>query len=100
MFKPIADKIVIKKIENEGQTSGGVIIPDTTQEGTRQAEVVAVGPGRILENGTRMEPQCKVGDIVVFPKVGNIFEANGEEYYIVREIDILTILNKGEELNG
>ena len=47
-----------------------------------------------------MEPQCKVGDIVVFPKVGNIFEANGEEYYIVREVDILTILNKGEELNG
>ena len=94
MFKPIADKIVIKKIENEGQTSGGVIIPDTTQEGTRQAKVVAVGPGRILENGTRMEPQCKVGDIVVYPKVGNTFEAEGEEYMIVREIDLLTILEK------
>ena len=96
MFIPIADKVVIKKIENEGQTAGGVIIPDTTHEGTRHAEVIAVGPGRGLENGTRFEPQVKVGDIVVFPKVGNVFEADGEEYYIVREIDILTIINKGE----
>jgi chaperonin GroES len=100
MFIPIADKVVIKKLDSEGQTSGGVIIPDTTHEGTRKAEVVAIGPGRILENGTRFEPQVKVGDIVVFPKVGNIFEANGEEYYIVREVDILTILKQGEELNG
>jgi len=96
MFNPIADKIVVKKIENEGQTSGGVIIPDTTQEGTRKAEVIAVGPGRVLENGSRMEPQVKVGDTIVYPKVGNILEHEGQEYYIVREIDILTIINKGE----
>ena len=96
MFNPIADKVVVKKIENEGQTSGGVIIPDTTQEGTRKAEVIAVGPGRVLENGTRMEPQVKVGDTIVYPKVGNILEHEGAEYYIVREIDILTIINKGE----
>tara|TARA_R100000152_G_scaffold17463_1_gene9033 strand:+ start:305 stop:595 length:291 start_codon:yes stop_codon:yes gene_type:complete len=96
MFNPIADKVIIKKIENEGQTLGGVIIPDTTHEGTRKAEVIAVGPGRILENGTRMESQCKVGDVIVYPKTGHIFEHEGEEYYIVREIDILTIINKGE----
>jgi len=96
MFNPIADKVVIKKIENEGQTSGGVIIPDTTHEGTRKAEVIAVGPGRWLDNGTRAEMQVKVGDIVIFPKVGNIFEADGEEYYLVREIDILTIYKQGE----
>jgi len=94
MFLPIADKVVIKKLDNEGQTTGGVIIPDTTQEGTRHAEVIAVGPGRNLENGNRTQMQCKVGDIVVFPKVGNICEVKGEEYYIVREIDILTILEK------
>ena len=92
MFRPIADKVVIKKIENEGQTSGGVIIPDTTQEGSRHAEVIAVGPGRWLDNGNRAEMQVKVGDKIVYPKTGNIVEVEGEEYYIVREIDILTIL--------
>jgi|TARA_R110000787_G_scaffold72900_1_gene162533 chaperonin GroES len=92
MFKPIADKVIIKKIENEGQTLGGVIIPDTTQEGSRHAEVIAVGPGRILESGDRTSMQCKVGDTVIFPKMGNIIEVEGEEFYIVREIDILTIL--------
>jgi|TARA_R100000458_G_C8173541_1_gene173136 chaperonin GroES len=92
MFNPIADKVVIKKIENEGQTSGGVIIPDTTQEGSRHAEVIAVGPGRWLDNGTRTTMQVKPGDKVIYPKVGNVCEVEGEEYYIVREIDILTIL--------
>tara|TARA_R100001198_G_C5228469_1_gene208383 strand:- start:14 stop:301 length:288 start_codon:yes stop_codon:yes gene_type:complete len=92
MFRPIADKVVIKKIENEGQTSGGVIIPDTTQEGSRHAEVIAVGPGRWLDNGNRAEMQVKVGDKIVYPKTGNIVEVEGEEYYIVREVDILTIL--------
>jgi len=94
VFKPIADKVIIKKLDNEGQTTGGVIIPDTTQEGTRQARVIAVGPGRILENGQLSQMQCKVGDVIIFPKVGNICEVEGEEYYIVREIDILTILEK------
>jgi len=94
MFNPIADKVVVKKIENEGQTSGGVIIPDTTQEGSRHAEVIAVGPGRWLDNGKRTEMQVKVGDKIVYPKVGNIVEFEGEEYYIVREVDILTILEK------
>ena len=92
MFRPIADKVVIKKIENEGPTSGGVIIPDTTQEGSRHAEVIAVGPGRWLDNGNRAEMQVKVGDKIVYPKTGNIVEVEGEEYYIVREVDILTIL--------
>jgi chaperonin GroES len=92
MFNPIADKVVIKKIENEGQTTGGVIIPDTTHEGTRHAEVIAVGPGRWLDNGKRAEMQVKAGDKIIYPKVGNICEVEGEEYYIVREIDILTIL--------
>tara|TARA_R100000315_G_C5195946_1_gene114709 strand:+ start:332 stop:622 length:291 start_codon:yes stop_codon:yes gene_type:complete len=92
MFIPISDKIVIKRLEANGQTAGGVIIPDTTQEGTYQGEVLAVGPGRILENGQRSPMQCKVGDTVVYPKVGHTFEAEGEEYILVREIDLLTIL--------
>tara|TARA_R110000765_G_scaffold132340_1_gene230799 strand:- start:442 stop:732 length:291 start_codon:yes stop_codon:yes gene_type:complete len=92
MFQPIADKVVLKRHEAKGQTSGGVIIPDTTHEGTYQGEILAVGPGRVLENGERSSMQCKVGDVVVYPKVGNMFEAEGEEYILVREVDLLTIL--------
>ena len=92
MFRPIADKVVVKRHEAKGQTTGGVIIPDTTHEGTYQGEILAVGPGRILENGERSQMQVSVGDIVIYPKVGNIFEAEGEEYILVREIDLLTIL--------
>ena len=63
MFRPIADKVVIKQVEAKTQTMGGVIIPDTTHEGTYQGEILAVGPGRVLENGERSEMQTKVGDI-------------------------------------
>ena len=94
MFNPIGEKVVLKQVEKDGQTAGGVIIPDTTHEGSRHGEILAVGPGRLLENGQRGHMQCKVGDIVVYPKVGNTFEAEGEEYMIVREIDLLTILEK------
>jgi chaperonin GroES len=94
MFRPIADKVVLKQKEKDGQTSGGVIIPDTSHEGTRHGEILAVGPGRPLEDGKRSIMQCKVGDIVVYPKVGNVFESEGEEYIIVRELDLLTILEK------
>ena len=96
MFRPIADKVVIKQVEAKTQTSGGVIIPDTTHEGTYQGEVLAVGPGRILENGQRGQMQCNVGDTVIYPKVGNTFEAEGKEYILVREIDLLTILDLEE----
>lgn len=92
-FNPIDQRVVLKQIEVTGTTSGGVIIPDTTKEGTEIAEVIAVGPGRQLESGGRNTMQCKVGDTVVIPKHGfNRFDADGEEYYIIREIDILTIL--------
>ena len=93
MFNPIDQKVILKQIELTGKTAGGVIIPDTTQEGTEHAEVVAVGPGRQLESGERNKMQCKVGDTVVIPKSGfHRFDSNGEEYYIIKEIDILTIL--------
>lgn len=93
MFKPVGDKIVLKKITETGQTSGGVIIPDTTQEGTLMGEVVAVGPGRILENGERSEMQCIIGDKIIYPKFGaKELEINNEDYLIIRENEILTII--------
>lgn len=95
MFLPIEDNVVLQKATNTGQTSGGVIIPDTTQEGTLQGEIIAVGPGRNLENGNRTNMQCKVGDIVVYPKYGaKELEIEGEDYLIIKEKDLLTILEQ------
>ena len=94
-FNPIDQRVVLKQIEVTGQTSGGVIIPDTTNEGTEIAQVVAVGPGRQLEGGGRNTMQCKVGDTVAVPKTGfHRIDVDGEEYYVIREIDVITILEK------
>jgi len=95
MFLPIEDNVVLKQVTDTGQTSGGVIIPDTTQEGTLQGEVIAVGPGRNLENGDRTHMQSKTGDIVVYPKYGaKEVEIDGEDYLIIKEKELLTILEQ------
>jgi len=87
-FNPIDQRVVLKQIEVTGQTSGGVIIPDTTNEGTEIAEVVAVGPGRQLESGGRNIMQCKVGDTVAVPKSGfHRIDVDGEEYYVIRILE-------------
>lgn len=95
MFLPIEDNVVIQQITDTGQTSGGVIIPDTTQEGTLQGQVIATGPGRNLENGDRARMQCKVGDVVIYPKFGaREVEIDGEEYLIIKEKELLTIIEQ------
>jgi chaperonin GroES len=95
MFLPIEDNVVIQQITDTGQTSGGVIIPDTTQEGTLQGTVIAVGPGRNLENGDRTRMQCKVGDTVIYPKFGaRELEIDGEDYLFIKEKELLTILEQ------
>tara|TARA_R110001592_G_scaffold141485_1_gene362980 strand:- start:305 stop:622 length:318 start_codon:yes stop_codon:yes gene_type:complete len=100
MFIPVGDRIVLRQYDEGDMTTGGVIIPDTTQEGSLQGEVVAVGPGRILDNGERGPMQCNVGDIVVYPKFGTTnLDVEGDEYFILRENDVLTIIEKGED-NG
>ncbi len=95
MFLPIEDNVVLQKATETGQTAGGVIIPDTTQEGTLSGEVIAVGPGRNLENGDRTHMQCKIGDIVVYPKYGaKELEIDGDDYLIIKEKELLTILEQ------
>ena len=95
MFLPIEDNVVLQKSTETGQTAGGVIIPDTTQEGTLSGEVIAVGPGRNLENGDRTHMQCKIGDIVVYPKYGaKELEIDGDDYLIIKEKELLTILEQ------
>ena len=92
MLKPLADRVIVKVLESEERTKGGIVLPDTAKEKPQEGEVKAVGPGRILENGTKVAPEVKVGDIVVFAKYGGTeVKVDGEELLILRESDILAI---------
>lgn len=91
-LKPLGDRVVVKVMEQEERTKGGIVLPDTAKERPQQGEVVAVGPGRILDNGQRVAPEVKVGDVVIFAKYGGTeVEVDGEEYLVLRESDILAI---------
>tara|TARA_R110001599_G_scaffold1706_5_gene8474 strand:- start:25109 stop:25387 length:279 start_codon:yes stop_codon:yes gene_type:complete len=92
-MNPISDKVVLKPIDAQDVTTGGVIIPETAQDATMMGEIVAVGPGFHLMNGDRGSMQTSVGDKVVYPKHGcKKFEQDGEEYLIIREPELLVIL--------
>ncbi|HHW27286.1 MAG TPA: co-chaperone GroES [Firmicutes bacterium] len=92
VLKPLADRVVIKPIQAEEKTKGGIVLPDTAKDKPQEGEVVAVGPGRILDNGTRLTPEVKVGDRVIYSKYsGSEVKIDGEEHLVVREQDILAI---------
>lgn len=91
-LKPLGDRVVVKPIEQEEKTAGGIVIPDTAKEKPQQGEVIAVGPGRVLENGERLKPEVSVGQRVLYAKYGGTeVKLNGQEYLILRESDILAI---------
>jgi chaperonin GroES len=93
MIKPLSDRVVVKPSPAEEVTKGGIILPDTAKEKPQQGEVVAVGSGRISDNGELIKPQVKKGDIVLFGKYsGTEVTIEGEEYLILRESDILAVL--------
>jgi chaperonin GroES len=91
---PLGDRVVIKALEAEAKTKGGIVIPDTAKEKPQEGKVVAVGKGKVLENGTIQSPEVKVGDKVLYGKYsGNeITTKEGEELLIMREEDILAII--------
>ncbi len=92
MLKPLADRVIIKVLSGEEKTQGGIVLPDTAKEKPQEGEVIAVGPGKILDNGTRVAPEVKKGDTVVFAKYsGTEVKLEGQEYLIVRDADILAI---------
>lgn len=89
-IKPVREKIVVKPHDAETQTRGGIIIPDTAKDRANQGEVVAVGSGRILNDGTEIQPVLKPGDQVLFiPEVGYEFEHNGERLLSLTEAEII-----------
>jgi len=92
-IRPLGDRVVVKRLEEEQKTRGGIIVPDTAKEKPQQAEVVAVGPGRISEEGKRVPPDVKKGDKVLFGKYsGSEITVGDEELLILREEDILAII--------
>ncbi|WP_152050176.1 co-chaperone GroES [Tautonia marina] len=89
-IRPLDDRIVIKEIEAEEKTSGGIVLPDTAREKPQRGRVVAVGPGKLLDNGSRAEIGLKEGDEVLFGKyAGTEIKVDGEEIKILRESDVL-----------
>ncbi|MDI6851231.1 MAG: co-chaperone GroES [bacterium] len=92
-LRPLADRVVIKRIEEEEVKKGGIIIPDTAKEKPQKGEVIAVGPGRLDEKGNRIPLEVKVGDKVLFSKyAGTEVKVGDEEYLVMREDDILCII--------
>jgi chaperonin GroES len=96
-FRPLHDRVVVKRIEAEERSAGGIIIPDTAKEKPQQGEVVAVGPGSRDENGNLVPVDVRVGDRVLFGKwSGSEVKIDGVEYLIMKESDILGVLEEGE----
>lgn len=89
-LQPMADRLVVKPIAKEEVTKGGIFLPDTAKEKPQEGEVIAVGPGRVTEEGKRVEMDLKVGDTVIYAKYGGTeIKLEGEEYMILRESDVL-----------
>ena len=93
-FRPLHDRVVVRRIEAEEKTSGGIIIPDTAKEKPQEGEVVAVGPGARNDNGTLVELSVKAGDRILFGKwSGTEIKIDGEELLIMKESDILGVID-------
>ena len=91
--RPLQDRVLVKRLEEEEKTKGGIIIPDTAKEKPQEGKIIAVGKGKILENGTKIELDVKVGDKILFSKYGGTeIKLEGEDYLIMREDDILGII--------
>ncbi|MEJ2046963.1 MAG: co-chaperone GroES [Dehalococcoidia bacterium] len=89
-LKPLADRVVVKPIERETVSRGGIVLPDTAKEKPQEGKVVAVGEGRLSDDGKRLPMDVKVGDIVIYAKYGGTeIKINDEELVILRESDIL-----------
>ena len=92
---PLNDRIVIKRLEGEGTTKGGIIIPDAAKEKPQEGRVVAVGSGKMTEKGQRVAPEVKVGDKILFGKYsGTEIKIDGDEHVMLREEDILAIIEE------
>ena len=92
-FRPLGDRVVVRRVKEEQKTSGGIIIPETAQEKPQEGIIVAVGPGALNESGKRIPPEVKEGDFVLFGKwTGTEVKIDGEELLIMKESDIMGVI--------
>lgn len=92
-IKPLGDRVVVKVLQGEEKTKSGIVLPDTAKEKPQEGEVLAVGTGKLLENGTRVPMEVQVGDRVIFSKyAGTEIKIEGEEYLILSERDVLAVV--------
>jgi len=93
--KPLDDRVLVKQSEAEEKTAGGIVLPDTAKEKPQKGSVVAIGPGKLLDSGERGSMSVKVGDQVYYGKYsGSEIKIDGEEYVILRESDVLAVIEK------
>ena len=101
MLKPLGDRIIVKAVPAEEMTAGGIVLPDSAQEKPQEGEVIAVGPGKLLDSGKLMPMDVKVGDKIIYAKYGGTeIKIDAEEYIILRQDDVLAILDKGKKKGG
>jgi chaperonin GroES len=94
-LRPLADHIVVKLVSTEEKTKGGLYLPDTAQEKPQEGEVVAVGSGRVLDNGQKLPLEVKVGDRIIFSKYsGSEITVDGEKFVIFSERDVLAVIDQ------
>ena len=94
-IKPLEDRIVIRQVEAEQTTASGLVIPDTAKEKPQEGEVIAVGPGRVDDNGNRIPVDVKVGDVVIYSRYGGTeVKYAGEDYLILSARDVLAVVTK------
>jgi chaperonin GroES len=92
-LKPLNDRVLVKRLESDEKTAGGLYIPDTAKEKPSRGKVVAAGPGKLADDGKRVAPAVKAGDLVLFNKyAGTEVNLDGEEHLVMREDDILAII--------
>lgn len=98
-IRPLYDRIIVKRLEEQKQTASGIVIPDTAKEKPEQGEVIAVGGGRLLDNGTTLPIQVKPGEKILFGKYsGQTVKIDGDEYLVLKEEDVLGVIEGSESL--
>lgn len=94
LLKPLGDRVIIELVETEEKTASGIVLPDTAKEKPQEGKIVAVGTGRVLDNGERVSLEVAQGDRIIFSKyAGTEVKYDGNEYLILRESDILAIIS-------
>jgi chaperonin GroES len=100
-IRPLNDRIIVRRTEDQEQMRGGLYIPDTAREKPQEGEVIAVGNGKLLENGTRISIDVKAGDRILFGKyAGTEVKLDGEDYLILREDDVLGVIETAAKGKG